>query len=160
MKKCRNCGATDSLSSTREARPLDSLPAVIVHRLKVTRCAACGAESVSIPRLEELHEVVAKALVQRPGRLAGPEVRYLRKWMGWSGRDFAEKFELTPEHVSRVENGHHPISAVADKLLRVLVLTRTPTPEYSPEDVLTTRSESVPFSLGVAGADERWQAVA
>ena len=42
--------------------------------------------------------------------------------LGWSGRDFARRFGLTPEHVSRIENGHSPISVAADRLLRILVM--------------------------------------
>lgn len=159
MRKCRSCG-TGTLTRRIEERPLDSLPSVVVHGLKVTRCEQCGAEAVSIPRLEELHEVVAKALVRKRGRLTGPEVRYLRKWLGWSGQDFARRFELSPEHVSRIENGHNPISGVADRLLRVLVLTRAPVPDYSPEDALDVHDADEPFSLGVEATGQHWRPVA
>lgn len=42
-------------------------------------------------------------------------------WLWRSLTFFARRFGLTPEHVSRIENGHSPISVAADRLLRVLV---------------------------------------
>ena len=159
MKKCRSCGSR-SITIRLEDRPLDSLPSVTLRDLKISQCAECGAEAVSIPRIEQLHEVVAKALVKKPGRLSGPEVRYLRKWLGWSGRELARRFDLSPEHVSRIENDHNPIALVADRLLRILVLTRSPSPDYSPEDVIETEPTEVPFRLGLRTTGQHWRAVA
>lgn len=159
MKKCRSCGER-SLAGHIEDRPLDSLPSVVARGLKVTRCEACGAEAVSIPRLEELHRVVAMALVRKPGRLTGAEVRYLRKWLGWSGQDLARRFDLTKEHVSRIENGHNPISGVADRLIRLLVVTKPPTMAYSPEELLEVGDADEPLRIGVQSTGRDWKAVA
>jgi putative zinc finger/helix-turn-helix YgiT family protein len=157
MKRCRSCGSR-SITTRLEDRPLDSLPSVTLRELKIHRCDECGAEAISIPRMEQLHEVVAKALVKKRGRLSGPEVRYLRKWLGWSGRDFARRFDLSAEHVSRIENGHNAIALVADRLLRILVLTRAPAPDYSPEQVLETEPADEPFRLGLRVTGQQWRA--
>ena len=120
MRRCPSCGAARLVSSV-EDRPLLALPSVTIRGVKVRTCGACGEEVVAIARLDELLEVVAETLVHRPGRLSGEEVRFLRKHLGWSGRGFARRFGLTPEHVSRIENGHSPISVAADRLLRIVV---------------------------------------
>jgi putative zinc finger/helix-turn-helix YgiT family protein len=159
MKRCRNCG-THSVVERVEDRPFDSLPSVQVQGLNVVRCGKCGMEAVSIPRLEQLHEVVAKSLVKKPGLLTGAEVRYLRKWLGWSGRDFASRFALSPEHVSRIENGHHPISVVADRLLRLLVVIKAPIDNYTPEDMFDLEVSDEPFELGIRTSTRGWVAAA
>jgi len=110
--------------------------------------------------MEQLHEFIAKALVLKAGRLSGAEVRYLRKWLGWSGRDFARSFDLSVEHVSRVENGHHPVSGVADRLLRVLVFSRVASPASALEDVLDLGDSDEAFELGVSASGRKWRAVA
>ena len=58
------------------------LPGVTLVGVEVSRCPECGNHEVSIPRIEELHRVIARAVANRPARLDGAEVRYLRKWLG------------------------------------------------------------------------------
>ncbi|QQR91034.1 MAG: helix-turn-helix domain-containing protein [Myxococcales bacterium] len=159
MKRCRNCGSRTLVQSVQD-RQLDSLPSVRVCGLKVSRCQECGEEAVSIPRLEQLHRVVAHTLVKKPGLLSGPQVRYLRKWLGWAAQDLARRFDLTPEHVSRIENGHLRISVTADRLLRMLVLTKDPVEKYSPEELLDTPVSEHPFDLTIRSSDHEWDAVA
>ena len=39
----------------------------------------------------ELHRAIAIAVSQKTARLSGEEVRFLRKFLGWSGADFARR---------------------------------------------------------------------
>jgi putative zinc finger/helix-turn-helix YgiT family protein len=109
----------------------------------VRRCQKCAAEEVAIPRIEELHRLIAQALIRRPHRLTPAEIKYLRKWLGWSGVDFARHMGTTPETVSRWEQGRVPMSAQADRLLRLMVSTRAPAVDYT-LDALATIGEKTP----------------
>ena len=155
MKKCRTCGE-NTMTTTHEDRALMSLPSVVVQNVRVQRCQACDEELVSYPRLESMHEVIAKALVRRPGRLTGDEVRFLRKWLGWSGRDFAHKFALSPETVSRAENGKQQLSFRCDRLLRAAVVEKQPVENYSLFDE-ALRAEA-DFRLRLSQQDGEWKA--
>ena len=155
MKRCRQCGAL-AVQITHEERTLDSLPFVRAQGLRVSRCCECGAETVSVPRLEELHRVIARAVALKPSKLDGREVRYLRKWLGWSGREFATEFDWTAEHVSRIENDRTAMSGTAERLLRMLVFTKEPDPHYAPHDVLKLGRESAPFDIAVRNERDRW----
>ena len=129
--KCIECGG--QMESRRENHRYNAsgLPRVILLDLEVSRCPHCGAEEVAIPRIEELHRLIAHTLVRKRGRLAAPEIRYLRKYLGWSATDFAERMGTAPETVSRWETDKTPMGPQADRLLRVLVTTSEPVSDYS-----------------------------
>ena len=96
MKKCKVCSG--EMTSSREAYRYNEsgLPNVILKDVEVRRCPNCGTQEVPLPRVEELHRAIAMALVHKPARFLGAEVRYLRKYMGWSGVDFASRMGVTP----------------------------------------------------------------
>ena len=81
------------MTSSREAyRYTESgLPNVILKDVEIRRCRNCGAQEVPVPRVAELHRAIATALVHKSARFLGAEVRYVRKYMGWSGVDFASR---------------------------------------------------------------------
>ena len=61
---------------------------------------------------------------------------FLRKHIGLSGTDFAQRMGVARETVSRWETGATPMGAVADRLLRLLVVTHAPTESYAVDDFL------------------------
>lgn len=119
--KCPECGAR--LKSQREEHLYDEcgLAHVTLVGAGVSRCAGCGYSEVTIPNIEALHRRIAQVLIDKPTRLRGDEVRFLRKSLGWSATAFARHLSVKLETVSRWENDKQPIGAQADLLLRVLV---------------------------------------
>lgn len=154
---CTACGG--QLKSRREdyRYDLSGLPGITLVDVEVRRCGRCGDYEVAIPRIDALHRAIAQAVIRKPARLAGAEIRYLRKWLGWSGVDFAAHMGTTPETVSRWERGSQPIGPTADRLLRLMVTTRAPVDEYS-LDVLKTVSAkpTPPVSLRVTRRGRDW----
>jgi DNA-binding transcriptional regulator YiaG len=59
--------------------------------------------------------------------LTGQQIRFLRSYFGKSSRDFAKIIGVTPEQVSRWENGHNAPEKSADKLIRYLAYHGVPT---------------------------------
>lgn len=141
--KCPNCRTP--MVATRENHRWDAsgLPNVVLVEVEVRRCPACDEEAVVIPRIEELHRALAMTLIDQPGRLTPHEIRYLRKWLGWSGQDFAHHFGVTATSVSRWENIDNPtpMGGTADRLLRMLVARGQPIDEY-PVSKLTEIDDS------------------
>lgn len=122
---CFGCG--HGMTSGPENVQYDAcgLPGVTLVGVEVSRCGHCGRYEVAIPRIEELHRVMALALVRKSARLTPAEIRFLRTTLGWSGRELADHMGAAAETVSRWEHGKTPMGPQADRLLRLMVLHGT-----------------------------------
>jgi len=142
---CLECGG--EMRTRRELVPFDKpigLPNLRLSTL-VARCPKCGYSEVLIQNLEGLHLAIARTLVSKTSRLAGPEIRFLRKVLGWSGADFAQHMGAAAETVSRWETGATPIGAQADRLLRLMVMTKKPVGDYHKLDLLKSVARAKPM---------------
>ena len=130
---CIECGAGMETRRENYRYTASGLPHVTLHQVEVSRCPHCGETEVAIPHIEALHRALAKAIIQHPTRLAPEEIRYLRKYLGWAGVDFAAIMGVDPATVSRWERGATPMGPQADRLLRTLVVNLAPVQDYSPD---------------------------
>ena len=96
---------------------------VTLRGVQLLTCAKCGAQTPALSKINELMQVIALALVLKPSSLTGKEIRFLRKYSGFTGEQFGKKLGLTKEHVSRIENQHHPVGAQTDRLVRYLAVS-------------------------------------
>lgn len=121
--KCSVCGSAE-LTITHEPYKYDEsgLPNITLANIEIRRCGHCGEELPAIPRIAELHKAIARTVVEREAKLSGAEVRFLRKYLGHSGADFAALIGVSRETVSRWENDKEPIGGTSDRLLRLLVV--------------------------------------
>lgn len=119
---------------------------VVLHGVTVARCKSCAEEEITIPRIGQLHRALANFLVHQPRLFSSEEIRFLRKHIGLSATDFAQRMGVTRETVSRWENGTQ-MGASADRLLRVLVATHEPSDNYAIDDVLKDLLSSLPTDL-------------
>lgn len=104
-----------------EAKDLQAPFKVVLHdAVKMTVDTSTNEVlSYSIPDLEGLIGAVVVSRVLHPRNLAGPEIRFVRKAVGLTQKEFAQKIEMTVEHLSRCENGVHVLPASSEKLLRI-----------------------------------------
>src|SRR5947209_19271239 len=90
-----------------DSRPyhfLDSgLPNVYLVGVKYWACGECKSQWAEIPAPDKLMNVIADAIVMKPGILTGAEIRFLRKRVGKRASDFAQLINKTPEHLSKLE---------------------------------------------------------
>lgn len=130
---CVECGG--KLTSARETVKYDAsgLSGVTLMNVEVRRCAGCGGYELVIPKVEQLHRLMAHTIIRKPVSLVAEEIRFLRKYLGWSGADFAAHIGAKAETVSRWENGKLTMSPQADRLLRAMVALREPEKDYSLE---------------------------
>lgn len=124
--------------------------------VEVRRCGKCGDHEVVIPRIEELHRVLAASIVRRASRLTAEEVRFLRKYLGYSGVDFAKVIGVSAETVSRWENAKEPMGPSAEKLLRMLVAYTQPIRHYPIETLAKISGTRAPKPIGVRAKGESW----
>jgi putative zinc finger/helix-turn-helix YgiT family protein len=158
---CVECGGRMVTRRENYRYDVSGLPGVTLVGVDVRRCQECAYEEVTIPRIEDLHRVIARVVIQKSSRLSGIEIRFLRKYLGWSSGDFAKHMGAAPETVSRWETGKTEIGAANDRLLRLLVVVKTPQEEY-PVDRLATLSDAVgrPRPIKVRLKGNKWQAAA
>jgi putative zinc finger/helix-turn-helix YgiT family protein len=160
--RCLVCGTPMDTRRENYQYTASGLPHVTLEQVEVSRCPHCGETEVAIPRIEALHRAIATALVRKRARLAPEEIRFLRKSLGWSGVDFAARMGTTPETVSRWEQGKTPMGIIADRLLRLLVVTQAPVQDYSTDLLLGIAEEpkARAMPLGLRVDDEEWHAAA
>ena len=144
---CLECGG--EVRTRLETVPFDTaigLPGVRL-RTMVARCPKCKAFEVLVPNADGLHRALARSVVAKSERLSGAEIRFLRKVLGWSGADFAQHMGTSAEIVSRWETGSAPIGPQADRLLRLMVMTRDPVAGYRKLDLLKTVAKGKPATV-------------
>ena len=158
---CFHCGA--EMKTKRENYKYDAsgLPGITLLGVEVSRCPKCGEHEVAIPAIEGLHRAIAHALARKEPRLTAAEIRFLRKWLGWSGVDFAAHMGVAAETVSRWEAGTARMAVTADRLLRMMIVSKEPVSDYS-IDMLkgVARSKAVPLRLGMHARADGWHAEA
>lgn len=78
-----------------------------------------GHEEMDIPAVTVLHELIAHSIIRKPAPLDRHEIRFLRRRVDLTGREFAAHLGITPEHLSRVENGPRRPTKSLDLLIRL-----------------------------------------
>jgi len=128
--------------------------------VEVARCPRCGNFEISIPRIEGLHRLLAKVLIEKMTRFTGAEVRFLRKSLGWSGSDFARHMGVAEETVSRWENDAAPIGPQADRLLRLMVAQGRLTMNYATEKLARINPKRATAArVEVKARNKQWELV-
>ncbi len=132
--KCPECNEAEMKVTHRDHVYVESgLPNVVLLGLEFRTCPNCGEEERVLPRLAQLHRLIAERVAEKEARLTGAEIRFLRKHLGWSGEDFAGVLDVRPETVSRWENEKETMSATAERLLRLMALREKPVESYPNE---------------------------
>lgn len=157
---CRHQHCDGTVTTKRETYKYDScgLPYVTLRNVEVRRCGLCGDMSVVIPRMEELHRLIANIVVRKPAPLAASEIKFLRKYIGLSQVDFSRAMGVSAETACRWESDK-PMGAAADRLLRVMVVINEPVRDYS-IDVLThikAKAQPTPVHLDLALVRNEWK---
>lgn len=150
------CLSGHPMASTRGVHRYteSGLANVILMNVETRACAECGEREVVIPKIEQLHRLIARAIATEAPKLEPEHVRFLRKWLGYSSADFALVMGVQPESVSRWERKDTttPIGPTAERLLRVLVANQDPIERY-PIDLLKTKTRLKGKPLRFRGPD-------
>lgn len=117
--KCDVCEAEMIVKQAELFHYVESgLPNVYLSGIEVEECPNGHGESPSIPRLPELHELIAEAVCLKPSLLTGAEARFLRKELGMKAKDWAAYLHVDAATLSRWENGEQAIVPMTDVFLR------------------------------------------
>lgn len=159
--KCTDCGT--AMKTRKENYRYDEcgLKYVTLVGVEVSRCPKCDNYEIAIPRIEGLHRLIARVLIEKATRFTGGEVRFLRKSLGWSGSDFGKHMGVADETVSRWENDAAPIGPQADRLLRLMVAQGRLTTSYPTERLTRINAKKAMITrLELESRDEQWELLA
>jgi putative zinc finger/helix-turn-helix YgiT family protein len=117
-RRCLECGLEQALRRTTTDYPESGLNNVQLINVPVWVCPN-GHSEVQIPAQRELHELLAQMILRKSAPLSGGEVRFLRKRLALSAREFAKRIGISAVHISRIENGERPIHRPLNLLIRL-----------------------------------------
>jgi DNA-binding transcriptional regulator YiaG len=122
---CPQCARPMGSTSDDHLYAECGLVTVMLGDVVVHDCSVCGEKLVALPHVEGLHRAIAMGVVQKRARLTPREVRFLRKYLGWSAPEFARYFGESAETVAAWEDvaAPRPMGEVAERLLRLMVST-------------------------------------
>ena len=121
-QQCSKCGAEARVIRGSYRFRESGLPNVILQGIEIIQCPACGNEDPIIPRLSRLRRVLALSMVNKPYRLRGEEIRFLRKYLSKTGQEFARLIHVDKTTLSKWENNDDRVGDQSDRLIRLLVL--------------------------------------
>lgn len=90
----------------------------VINAVVVQTCANCGEEMTAIPDMEGLARATAIARALNPVCLQGREIKFMRRALDMTQKEFAEAMDLSAEHVSRWENDHKGVGEASERLVR------------------------------------------
>jgi DNA-binding transcriptional regulator YiaG len=125
MKKtmeCTNCGAAAPIVRGRYQFKDLGLRNVTLRGVELARCPRCGNEDAILPGVNRIMRAVALALVGKPNRLRGDEVRFLRSFLGMPAEKFAKLVHVDKATLSKWENDEDPVGVQSDLLIRMFTL--------------------------------------
>jgi DNA-binding transcriptional regulator YiaG len=125
MNKCPSCGGALVASKKRQTQSVGAR--VFVVTVATGACRVCGAvflENTSLQRAEM--EIACD--VARHGPISGDAFRYLRKTLGLRAVVVADLLGVTPETISRWENGQRQVDKTAWLTLGSVVLEHASRP--------------------------------
>lgn len=157
--KCERCEHGEFVESQENYHYREcGLDNVTLLGITVRKCPECGNLMPLIPNIEGLHDALARAIINKDGPLAAPEVIFLRKSLGWSGTDFARHMLCDKAQISKWEHGA-PMSKAYDLLLREKVASGKKITDYHSADLtLQKRVQPHPFKLQLQR--RRWREAA
>ena len=119
---CSDCGSVARVERGTYRFRESGLDNVVLKGIETIKCPACGNEDPILPNLDGLLRVLAVALMNNKLPLSGTEVRYLRKYLGMSGEQFARILHTDKSTLSKWETGAVNIGSKSDLLIRAVVL--------------------------------------
>ena len=119
--KCLKCNKKMNVKTAKYHYTESGLDNVYI-KTRIYRCDKCKEVIADIPVMHELHELIAKYLVEKDSLLIGKEIKFLRKEMHFKANELANMLGVTKVTISRWGNDKEKISPYNDKLIRLLYI--------------------------------------
>jgi YgiT-type zinc finger domain-containing protein len=121
---CSNCGADARIVRGDYEFKETGLRDLVLLDIELIKCGKCGNVDPVLSQVDELMHIAAVAILQKPYRLRGEELRFLRKHIDLSQQEFARLLRVSKTTLSKWENNEDPIGVQSDLLARAIVISR------------------------------------
>jgi DNA-binding transcriptional regulator YiaG len=121
--ECTNCGAAARVVRGSYDFAESGLKRVRLHSVDRLVCDQCGNVDPIIPRVNDLMRLLAVAVIAKPYRLTGDEIRFLRKYLRMTGDEFGRLLHINRTNLSKWENDEDKVGAQSDRLIRTIALS-------------------------------------
>ncbi len=122
--KCGNCGVDVRVVRGDYEFKESGLPGLVLRDIELIKCGKCGNVDPVLPRVDELMHIAAVAILEKPYRLRGEELRFLRKHIDANQEEFARLLHIDKTTLSKWENNEDAIGLQSDLLARAVVISR------------------------------------
>lgn len=120
--RCSDCGGEATVRKGTYRFAECGIDNVVLKGIELIECPTCGNVDPILPKMTELFRVIAMAMIAKPQPLTGTEVRYLRKYAGMNGEQFARMLHTDKTTLSKWENSAINIGSKTDLLIRAIAL--------------------------------------
>lgn len=120
--ECTNCGADARVVRGSYDFAESGLKRVRLQGIELIVCDHCGTVDPIIPRVNDLMRLLAVAVIAKPYRLTGDEIRFLRKYLRMTGDEFGRLLHINRTNLSKWENDEDRVGAQSDRLVRTIAL--------------------------------------
>jgi putative zinc finger/helix-turn-helix YgiT family protein len=157
--KCAECGKGPVEIRRENHKYVEcGLDYVTLLNIEVRHCPECGQNEYVIPNIEALHRALATAIAEKQARLVPLEIRFLRKYLGYASKEFADAIGVAPATVSRWEGGA-TMTIGYERFLRMMVLNQKPVSYYPADRVEELGSkQAAPSKLRATAKNNGWEA--
>ena len=115
---CSNCGAEAVRTIGMYPFKESGLSNVMLVGVDLIQCPSCGNVDPIIPDVNDLMRAIAWHVATQRYRLAGEDVRFLRKYLRMTGVEFSELLGSDKTTLSKWENDADPIGTANERLVR------------------------------------------
>jgi len=109
---------------------------VVLHGVRRHHCSNCGEVVFDYGNINQLNLLLADTLLRKKDLLTGPEIRFLRTYVGYSSEMFARIIGLDKTSLSRIENGRSKISNQVNMTVRLGVAGKMADRDYDLHDLM------------------------
>ena len=122
-RACADCG--HQLQKSVESFEYDAGGVVVTLANAVLwRCPSCPFFELEIENLQSLHETIASILLEERRALSGPELRWLRKFVGVPRQLIAKIIPPSSDQILAWETGREPVEERYSTCIRLLAAQR------------------------------------
>jgi putative zinc finger/helix-turn-helix YgiT family protein len=125
--ECADCGGSANVEHNGSYAFKESgLSNLTLEGIDIIHCEGCKSSTPIIPRVNDLMSTIAVALIMKPSRLRGEEIRFLRKYLQMTQAEFSTVLDVDKTSVSKWENDEDKVGAQSDRLVRMVCLELCP----------------------------------
>jgi putative zinc finger/helix-turn-helix YgiT family protein len=150
--KCHLCGNYMKKEMGTHHYQESGLDNIHLHNIPIYECA-CGSRYPSLLRIGRLNELIAKELLKKNSLLSGNEIKFLRKNIYFSSKDFASELGVGKTTLSKWENEHQPHSEQNDRLVRTIYMIHKGLKKREAQKILSSfakvhlENSEIPYSI-------------